>query len=83
MNPKKHPLLELGDVSACLHTARDILHNRAKGQRGSNRRRLKVTESAVLDAIGALARQGLSAEESRADYLRILDEERAFYAQPS
>ena len=44
MNPEKQPLIDLGDVSACLHTARDILHNRVEGQRGSNRRKLKAIE---------------------------------------
>jgi hypothetical protein len=66
MNRKIHPLLDQHDVCACLHLARELLHDRAKAERGNTKRRLKVMESAVFDAIGTLARQGLSVDEFRA-----------------
>jgi hypothetical protein len=63
MNRKRHPLLDQHDVSACLHVARDLLHDRAKAERGPTKRRLKAIESAVFDAIGWLARQGLTSRK--------------------
>jgi hypothetical protein len=51
---------------ACLHVARDLLHGRAANARGSTKRKLKNVEAAVLDAIGSVVRQGLTAEEFQA-----------------
>jgi cob(I)alamin adenosyltransferase len=79
MNRKRHPLLDLDDVNACLHAARHLLHTRAGDRCGDTKRRLKAIESAVFDAIGVLARQGLSAEESRHAHLRMIEETRAAY----
>ena len=69
---KRHPLCDLDDVNACLHAARTLLLARAVSERGDTKRRLKAIESSVLDAIGWLARQGLSVEDSRAAYMRPL-----------
>jgi len=56
---------ELDAVCAALHVARDMLLTQADKARGPRRRRLKNIESAVLDALGALARQGMTIDEWR------------------
>jgi hypothetical protein len=58
--------LGTNQASACLHTARQILHDRAANERGPRKRKIKNIEAAVLDAIGAVSRQGLTAEEFQA-----------------
>ena len=57
---------ELGPVSACLHVARNLLLAQAEKAHGPRRRRLKHIEGAVLDAIVAVARRGLTPDEYRA-----------------
>ena len=52
-------------VAICLHAARDLLLAQAEKARGPRRRRLKNVESAILDAIGAVARNGLTIDECR------------------
>jgi hypothetical protein len=53
-------------ASACLHVARDLVLAQVEGERGPRKRKLKNIEAAVLDAIGSVARQGLTAEEFQA-----------------
>src|SRR6185312_10926086 len=52
-------------VTAALHTARELLLDADAKTRGECRKRLKAIESAVMDAIGAVARQGLTVDEFR------------------
>jgi hypothetical protein len=64
MNPS-HPL-GTDQAVACLHVARDMLLARVEGARGPRKRKLKNIEAAVLDAICAVSRQGLTVEGYRA-----------------
>ena len=57
--------LGIAAAADCLHVARQIIRDRAATERGSRRRKL---EDAVLDAIGAVARQGLTADDAAARY---------------
>ena len=58
--------LGIDAAAAALHTARQIVHDRAAAACGSRRRKLKNIESAIMDAIGAIARQGLTVNEIQA-----------------
>ncbi len=57
---------DLTVVSVLLHTARRMLLEAADHERGARKRRLVAINDAVFDAIGAVASQGLTAEEVRA-----------------
>lgn len=58
-------------VGACLHTARDLLLAQADKNRGRHKRQLKNIENAVLDAIGAISRQGMTPDERSAAAARM------------
>ncbi len=67
--------LGTNQVLACLHVARDLLLAQIEGARGPRKRKLKNIEAPVLDAIGAIARQGLTVEESRAAFAEMMRRE--------
>lgn len=58
--------LDLTIVSALLRTSRQTLLDAADKARGARKRRLVAINDAVTGAIGAVSRQGLSADEIRA-----------------
>lgn len=58
-------MFDLDHVAICLHAVRDLLLAQADKARGPRKRRLKAIEASVLDAIGALSRQGMTIDEWR------------------
>lgn len=64
-------------AAAGLHPVRDMLLEAKANARGAHRRRIQDVEDAVMDAIGAAARQGLSGEEVRAVRKAYLEAELA------
>jgi hypothetical protein len=75
----EHPLDDLADVNECLHLAKYLLLLKIDKARGETRRRLKVIEGSVFDAIGSLACQGLTTDEFRAVRRRWAEEQLASF----
>lgn len=59
-------------ADAALHTARESLRERLAAERNPRRhRQIKNIESAVMDAIGAVSRQGLTVDEFQVAATRL------------
>jgi hypothetical protein len=57
---------DLAPALSVLHDAHDLLRDLVGQSHGTRKRRVKYVKNAVFDAIGAIARQGLTVDEYRA-----------------